>query len=134
MAFLNAQAALEALPQITDLLAEELKWDSKRKQREWEDTVEFLASMGLPKSKLGVSREDVETGKAGIYDEHERKLYSRHGRCCDSVHGNLADSCQTVRPTPCRVIQNLKRWRIQVYLKNRQQMHDRLKDQLESGA
>ena len=80
LAFLNAQAALEALPQIIDLLAEELKWDGRRKQREWEDTVGFLASMGLPKTKLGVSRKDVESGKARIHDEHERKLYSRHGK------------------------------------------------------
>ena len=79
LAFLNAQAALEALPTVIDLMADELKWDSKRKDREWKDTVQFLASMGLPKSKLSVTRKDVENGKAGEFDEHERKLYSRHG-------------------------------------------------------
>lgn len=79
LAFLNAQAALEALPKVIDLMAEELKWDSKRKDKEWTDSVQFLASMGLAKSKLGVTRRDVESGKAGEYDEHERKLYSRHG-------------------------------------------------------
>ena len=79
LAFLNAQAALEALPTVIDLMADELKWDSKRKDREWKDTVQFLASMGLAKSKLSVTRKDVESGKAGEYDEHERKLYSRHG-------------------------------------------------------
>ena len=80
LAFLNAQAALEALPMVIDLMAEELKWGKARKEREWKDTVAFLASMGLAKSKLGVSRADVESGRAGEYDEHERKLYSRHGR------------------------------------------------------
>ena len=79
LAFLNAQAALEALPQVIDLMAEELKWNKQRKDREWKDSVQFLASMGLAKSKLNVSRKDVESGKAGEYDEHERKLYSRHG-------------------------------------------------------
>ena len=79
LAFLNAQAALEALPSIIDLMAEELQWDRKRKDVEWKDTVQFLASMGLAKSKLNVTRKDVENGKAGEYDEHERKLYSRHG-------------------------------------------------------
>ena len=86
LAFLNAQAALEALPMIIDLMSEELKWGSGRRDREWKDTVQFLASMGLAKSKLNVSRNDVESGKAGEYDEHERKLYSRHGECqcpCD---------------------------------------------------
>ena len=79
LAFLNAQAALEALPTVIDLMAEELNWDSKRKEVEWKDTVQFLASMGLAKSKLSVTRKDVESGRAGEYDEHERKLYSRHG-------------------------------------------------------
>ena len=79
LAFLNAQAALEALPTVIDLMADELNWNSKRKEREWTDTVQFLASMGLAKSKLSVTRKDVESGRAGEYDEHERKLYSRHG-------------------------------------------------------
>lgn len=79
LAFLNAQAALEALPYVIDLMGDELHWDPKRKKVEWKDTVQFLASMGLPKSKLGVTRRDVESGAAGEYDEHERKLYSRHG-------------------------------------------------------
>ena len=79
LSFLNAQAALESLPNVIDLMADELKWDSKRKEVEWKDSVHFLASMGLPKSKLEVSRNDVETGKAGFETEYERKLYSRHG-------------------------------------------------------
>jgi glycerol-3-phosphate dehydrogenase len=79
LAFLNAQAALEALPRVIDLMGEELKWDRKRKEREWRETVQFLASMGLAKSRLNVSRKDVESGKAAIYDEAERKLFSRHG-------------------------------------------------------
>ena len=80
LAFLNAQAALEALPAVIDLMGEELKWDNKRKDREWKDSVQFLASMGLAKSKLSVTRRDVESGKAKEYDEHERKMYSRHGK------------------------------------------------------
>ncbi len=81
LAFLNAQAALEALPIVIDLMAEELNWSKKRKDMEWKDSVHFLASMGLAKSKLSTTRKDVESGKAGEYDEHERKLYSRHGEC-----------------------------------------------------
>jgi len=79
LAFLNAQAALEALPRVIDLMAEELGWGRARMEREWRDSVMFLASMGLAKSKLGVSRGEVESGAAGVYDEHERRLYSRHG-------------------------------------------------------
>ncbi|KAH0534068.1 hypothetical protein FGG08_007334 [Glutinoglossum americanum] len=78
LAFLNAQAALEALPKVIDIMGEELKWDSKRKELEWRETVPFLASMGLPKSKLSASRKDVESGKIATYETDEYKLYSRH--------------------------------------------------------
>lgn len=37
LAFLNAQAALEALPKVIDIMAEELKWDGRRQDREWKD-------------------------------------------------------------------------------------------------
>ncbi|KAI9880979.1 MAG: mitochondrial glycerol-3-phosphate dehydrogenase [Pleopsidium flavum] len=88
LAFLNAQAALEALPTVIDLMTDELKWDKRRQDLEWRDTVQFLASMGLPKSKLGVTRKDVESGRAAEYDEHERKLYSRHDRPADTMESD----------------------------------------------
>ncbi len=37
LAFLNAQAALEALPKIIDIMGNELKWDSKRQEVEWKE-------------------------------------------------------------------------------------------------
>lgn len=45
LAFLNAQAALEALPKVIDIMAVELKWDNKRKEVEWKDC-KFLRSQG----------------------------------------------------------------------------------------
>ena len=99
LAFLNAQAALEALPKVIDLMAEELKWDSKRKDKEWTDSVQFLVSMGLAKSKLNVTRQDVESGKAGEYDEHERKLYSRYGQRPEcATRFNFSTNKSTDRP------------------------------------
>ena len=80
LAFLNAQACLESVPVVIDLMTEELKWDRNRQEVEWRDTLAYLASMGLPKSRLGLSREDVEAGKASQFDdEEEYRLYSRHG-------------------------------------------------------
>lgn len=38
LSFLNAQAALEALPKVIDVMAEELNWDNKRKDVEWKDS------------------------------------------------------------------------------------------------
>jgi glycerol-3-phosphate dehydrogenase len=48
LSFLNAQAALVALPSVVDILGEELSWDKKRKQDEIERATHFLVSMGLP--------------------------------------------------------------------------------------
>ncbi|KAF2013791.1 DAO-domain-containing protein [Aaosphaeria arxii CBS 175.79] len=79
LAFLNAQAALEALPTVIDLMSEELHWDSARKEKEWKNTVTYLGSMGLPKSKLGLTRKEVESGKVGKYADEEYQLYARHG-------------------------------------------------------
>ena len=79
LAFLNAQASLEALPTVIDIMALELGWSEKRKRTEWNDTVRFLASMGLPESRRSATRKDVESGRAGRYEDDEYKLYARHG-------------------------------------------------------
>lgn len=79
LAFLNAQAALEALPWVIDLMAEEMGWDMKRKDVEWENGLMFLASMGLPRGKLHLTKQDVENGKVGLYEDEEYGLYARHG-------------------------------------------------------
>lgn len=80
LAFLNAQATLEALPTVIDLMSEELKWDSKRKDREWKDALSYLGSMGLPKGKLSLTRADVEAGRVGKYEDEEYHLYARHDK------------------------------------------------------
>jgi glycerol-3-phosphate dehydrogenase len=80
LAFLNAQAALEALPRIIDLMGEELGWSKARKAAEWTNAVHFLGSMGLPKGKLELSRADVEAGRVGKYTDEEFGLYARHGK------------------------------------------------------
>ncbi|KAI0131171.1 DAO-domain-containing protein [Daldinia grandis] len=80
LAFLNAQAALECLPKIIDIMSQELKWDRKRQEREWKDTVEFLQSMGLPEPMLTVTRAQVEKGKLDFSSSLEYKMYSRHNK------------------------------------------------------
>ncbi|KFY38013.1 hypothetical protein V494_04565 [Pseudogymnoascus sp. VKM F-4513 (FW-928)] len=78
LAFLNAQAALEALPEVIDVMATELNWDKKRQELEWTDSLKYLESMGLPKSKLSATRKAVEGGKLAFKDSVEYKMYSRH--------------------------------------------------------
>ncbi|RDL38005.1 uncharacterized protein BP5553_05438 [Venustampulla echinocandica] len=89
LAFLNAQAALEALPKVIDIMAVELKWDKKRQEVEWRDSVSFLESMGLPKSKLSATRKEVETGKLSFKDSIEYKMYSRHDAPGDELESDL---------------------------------------------
>ncbi|ROW04110.1 hypothetical protein VSDG_00709 [Cytospora chrysosperma] len=80
LAFLNAQAALESLPKVIDIMASELNWDTKRKDLEWKETVAFLESMGLPKPMLTVTRKEVESGKLDFRTSLEYKMYSRHNK------------------------------------------------------
>jgi len=89
LAFLNAQAALEAAPRVIDIMAGELGWDNNRKDVEWRDTVAFLESMGLPKSKLTATRNQVEQGKLNFKDEVEYKMYSRHDQPNDELESDL---------------------------------------------
>lgn len=93
LAFLNAQAALESLPQVIDIMGEELNWSSTRKDFEWKHGVEFLGSMGLPKGKLELTRKDVEQGKVGKFEDEEYKMYARHGELYFSALGCLLSAC-----------------------------------------
>jgi glycerol-3-phosphate dehydrogenase len=77
LSFLNAQASLEALPKIIDLMAEEHQWSEKRKAFEWTDAVQYLGTMGLQPHKLTLTRDQVEKGDVGGYDEG---FYARHGK------------------------------------------------------
>jgi glycerol-3-phosphate dehydrogenase len=64
LAFLDSQAALEALPDVIELMGEELRWSKAKKAAEWSQTIRFLASMGLPESMLSVTKEQVLSGRA----------------------------------------------------------------------
>lgn len=48
LSFLNAQAALGALPRVVEIMAEDLSWSRSRQQAEIDRATKFLASMGLP--------------------------------------------------------------------------------------
>jgi glycerol-3-phosphate dehydrogenase len=43
LAFLNAQAALEALPKVIDIMSKELNWDRRRREREWVDCKSYVS-------------------------------------------------------------------------------------------
>jgi len=77
LGFLNATAALEAVPRVIDIMAEELKWDSKRKDAEFENAKRHLISMGLPRTRLDLSMADVRSGQAARFGSEEDILYNR---------------------------------------------------------
>lgn len=56
LAFLNAQGALEALPKVIEIMAEEHNWSWARKVAEREDAEQFLLTMGLPHEMVDVKR------------------------------------------------------------------------------
>ncbi|KAG2218627.1 hypothetical protein INT45_009759 [Circinella minor] len=55
LAFLNAEAAFEALPRVIDIMAEELKWDKARQEQEKQKAAKFLITMGLPETKAALA-------------------------------------------------------------------------------
>lgn len=88
LSFLNAQAALQALPRVIDIMGDELKWSSARKESEWTDTVGFLESMGLPSDMLQITRAEVLKGLPGKHSSHT----------ASSVHG----ASQSEQPQPLK--------------------------------
>ncbi len=48
LSFLNARAALDALPRVIDIMSSELNWSRNERKKQIRDAVEFLVgSMGL---------------------------------------------------------------------------------------
>jgi glycerol-3-phosphate dehydrogenase len=45
--------------------------------------------MGLPKSKLNVTRKEVESGKLSFRDNIEYKMYSRHDQPADELESDV---------------------------------------------
>lgn len=52
LAFLNAQAALEALPKVIDIMSDELKWDKKRQDLEWKESTYPPTPKHLPQQYI----------------------------------------------------------------------------------
>lgn len=93
LAFLDAQAALETLPRVVDVMSEELGWDQARKEAEWTETVSFLASMGLSRDLLGLSREEVVEGR------HRERRSSFNGGKRAAVTAPVAGEGRLALPT-----------------------------------
>ncbi|CAG8946254.1 unnamed protein product [Penicillium salamii] len=89
LAFLNAEAALEALPHVIDLMGEELQWTIARKDVEWKHSLSYLKTMGLSNSFMGLSRQDVQTGRVRQVDDKERATFSRNEPPADMIESDV---------------------------------------------
>lgn len=84
LAFLNVQAAQEALPGIVDIMAEELHWSADEKKKQYREASEFLAQeMGQmvnrasrDKIPINLTKDEIQLyiKRFGIIDK-DRKGY-----------------------------------------------------------
>lgn len=78
LSFLNAEAALEALPKVIDIMAVELGWSGAKKESEFKDATKFLHSMGLAETRVGkLTLNDVRQGKHKLHLAIEDEVLSR---------------------------------------------------------
>ncbi|TXT13074.1 hypothetical protein VHUM_01475 [Vanrija humicola] len=81
LSFLNVQVTLESLPRVIDIMGEELGWDSKRKNKEFDDAIQYLKSMGLPaNTNITLSEVVKRHGNVpimGLTTKQEEAVYAR---------------------------------------------------------
>ncbi|KAF9261655.1 DAO-domain-containing protein [Marasmius fiardii PR-910] len=97
LSFLNVNAALEALPLVVDIMAQELGWSYRRKRDEIRQAVQFFESMGLPRDawdrQTGVSKcalpEPIPRGATETILTETRKAWNAVGRLAGLVGSGL---------------------------------------------
>ena len=52
LAFLNVREAHKAVPRVVEIMSKELNWSKERQQKEIQQTVAFLRTMGLSDKDL----------------------------------------------------------------------------------
>ena len=77
LSFLNAQAALDALPRVIEIMAEELRWPVARVRAETAAATEFLGSMGL---MPGAAPRPTASEPKGVLECMETALGVKTGR------------------------------------------------------
>ena len=74
LSFLNARAALDALPYVVDIMADELGWSYKERKNQIAKGVQFLGSMGLSPAFV-TSALIPEPEPRGIIEHIEKTLW-----------------------------------------------------------
>ncbi len=78
LSFLNAQATLDALPRVVELMAEEAHWSPARAKAETAAATEFLLTMGLMPG--AAPRRPVASEPKSVLESVESALGIRHAR------------------------------------------------------
>ena len=89
LSFLNVQATVETLPRVIDIMGEELGWNAARKEKEFDQAIYFLRSMGLPEGH-NLNWQDIRKNQGpktflGLKPD-EAALYSRAQFTPDEVN------------------------------------------------
>lgn len=59
-------------------MTEELGWSRSKQKQEWEDSVKYLLTMGLPAIRENITRKEVESGVSSKFmSKQDYALYSR---------------------------------------------------------
>ncbi|RSL81297.1 hypothetical protein CEP52_017232 [Fusarium oligoseptatum] len=58
LSFLDASKALQVLPRVIDIMADELHWTAARKEQELAESIRFLDSMGLKQDKMASTQDE----------------------------------------------------------------------------
>lgn len=78
LSFLDAEAALDVLPRVIDIMSSELGWNRSRQESEFKDATSFLESMGLSHARLeNLTIDAVRRGRHKGKQEEEDELVSR---------------------------------------------------------
>ncbi|KAI8896025.1 FAD dependent oxidoreductase-domain-containing protein [Globomyces pollinis-pini] len=78
LGFLNARAALEALPRIIDIMATELNWTKERKAKEYEEGHKYLLTMGLSIKERVTFPADGSKAASDINEDQARFFARTH--------------------------------------------------------
>ncbi|KAJ3114461.1 mitochondrial glycerol-3-phosphate dehydrogenase [Phlyctochytrium bullatum] len=93
LAFLNSQAAKDALPRVIDIMTEELGWSKERRTKEYDEAITFLKTMGLGMSMgENVSPEDATFFSRSHFTPDELAHYRQEFSRIDSKNkGNISE-------------------------------------------
>lgn len=78
LSFLNAEAALDVLPKVIDMMASELNWTETDKENQFKSALAFLESMGISHARVNsLTFDDVRNGRHKLQLSLEDDLISR---------------------------------------------------------